>query len=290
MPQKQITDMWPELIRGRKGRVETHLIQIERKKIGMDRPFQKPVSKVKTLALRWNLRAKREIGRQKQAWRKSVEEEVKVKVKVVGVKRNELGRTYLNGYDWRSVVTALCPKERYVRYVNIQSTRNKETYVRYVNIKSTRNKETYVRYVNINYIRNKETYVRYVNINYIRNKETYVRYVNIKSRRNKETYVRYVNINYTRNKETYVRYVNIKYTRKKETYVRYVKIKYARQLQKQKQEEQTQDFHLVLRSSFCAPAPADVVTRTECEESLLSRRTTGTLSVSSNISKHRLDY
>ena len=76
--------------------------------------LRKPAKNTTRQALSWNPQGKRKVGRLRQTWRRSVEEELKA----IGMKWSELGRTCQNRVRWRSVVTDLC------------SPRNQEAYIK----------------------------------------------------------------------------------------------------------------------------------------------------------------
>ena len=100
---------WPEMIPNeelweRTGQ-EQIITEIKRRKWGwIGHTLQKPATNTTRQALSWNPQGKRKVGRPRQTWRRSVEEELKA----VGIRWSELGRTCQNRVRWRSIVTALC--------------------------------------------------------------------------------------------------------------------------------------------------------------------------------------
>ncbi|RUS81369.1 hypothetical protein EGW08_010867 [Elysia chlorotica] len=100
---------WPEVIsneelweRTRQTPVETEIMK--RKWGWIGHTLRKPASNITRQALDWNPQGKRKVGRPKQSWRRSVEEEVKAS----GTTWAELKRTCQNRVRWRSFVEALC--------------------------------------------------------------------------------------------------------------------------------------------------------------------------------------
>ncbi|RUS88821.1 hypothetical protein EGW08_003451 [Elysia chlorotica] len=100
---------WPEVIsneelweRTRQTPVETEIMK--RKWGWIGHTLRKPASNITRQALDWNPQGKRKVGRPKQSWRRSVEEEVKAS----GTTWAELRRTCQNRVRWRSFVEALC--------------------------------------------------------------------------------------------------------------------------------------------------------------------------------------
>ena len=100
---------WPEMIPNeelweRTGQ-EQIITEIKRRKWGwIGHTLRKPATNTTRQALSWNPQGKRKVGRPRQTWRRSVEEELKA----VGIRWSELGRTCQNRVRWRSIVTALC--------------------------------------------------------------------------------------------------------------------------------------------------------------------------------------
>ena len=100
---------WPEMILNeelweRTGQ-EQIITEIKRRKWGwICHTLRKPATNTTRQALSWNPQGKRKVGRPRQTWRRSVEEELKA----VGIRWSELGRTCQNRVRWRSIVTALC--------------------------------------------------------------------------------------------------------------------------------------------------------------------------------------
>ena len=100
---------WPEIIPNeelweRTGQ-EQIITEIKRRKwrwIG--HTLRKPATNITRQALSWNPQGKRKVGRPRQTWRRSVEEELKA----IGIRWSELGRTCQNRVRWRSIITALC--------------------------------------------------------------------------------------------------------------------------------------------------------------------------------------
>ena len=68
------------------------------------RPDRKPADNVPRQALDWNPQGNRKVGRPKQSWRRSVENEAKD----AGMSWTQLKRAAQNIVRWRSVVAALC--------------------------------------------------------------------------------------------------------------------------------------------------------------------------------------
>ena len=100
---------WPEMIPNeelweRTGQ-EQIITEIKRRKWGyIGHTVRKSSTKTTRQVLSWNPQGKRKVGRPRQTWRRSVEEELKA----IGIRWNELGRTGQNRVRWRSIVTALC--------------------------------------------------------------------------------------------------------------------------------------------------------------------------------------
>ena len=70
----------------------------------MDWPYSsEALTNITRQALSWNPQGKIEVGRLRQTWRRSVEEELKA----TGIRWSELGRTCQNWVRWRSIVMAL---------------------------------------------------------------------------------------------------------------------------------------------------------------------------------------
>ena len=100
---------WPEMIPNeelleRTGQ-EQIITEIKRRKWGwIGHTLRKPATNITRQALSWNPQGKRKVGRPRQTWRRSVEEELEA----IGIRWSELGRTCQNRVRWRSIVTALC--------------------------------------------------------------------------------------------------------------------------------------------------------------------------------------
>ena len=79
--------------------------EIKRRKWGwIGHTLWKPATNTTRQALSWNPQGKRKVGRPRQMWRRSVEEELKA----IEITWSELGRTCQNRVRWRSIVMALC--------------------------------------------------------------------------------------------------------------------------------------------------------------------------------------
>ena len=100
---------WPEMIPNeelweRTGQ-EQIITEIKRRNWGwIGYTLRKPATNTTRQALSWNAQGKRKVGRQRQTWRRSVEEVLKA----IGIRWSELGRTCQNRVRWRSIGTALC--------------------------------------------------------------------------------------------------------------------------------------------------------------------------------------
>ena len=66
----------------------------------------KPQSNITRQALDWNPQGKRNVGRPRKTWRRSIDAEMKA----AGMTWAELKRTSLNCVRWRSIVAALCSR------------------------------------------------------------------------------------------------------------------------------------------------------------------------------------
>ena len=79
--------------------------EIKKRKWGwIGHTLQKPVSNITRQGLEWNPQGKRKVGRLKQTWRQSTDDEIKT----AGFTWAELKRTSQNRVWRRGVVAALC--------------------------------------------------------------------------------------------------------------------------------------------------------------------------------------
>ena len=109
-PRNILNIRWPEVVSNEElwNKAKQTPIEMEitkKRKWGwIGHTLRKPVSNITRQALEWNPQGKRKVGRPKQTWRRSTDDEIKA----AGTTWAELKRTSQNQVRWRGVVAALC--------------------------------------------------------------------------------------------------------------------------------------------------------------------------------------